>query len=291
MLERARLHQTHLNYLIRNASVQFTKLTSIYLLTTLTLFAASTSCNGIYFLNTAPDFLNTKLKTKTKELCFAEFAVMHSGASKTPLWSAQHLTKDMLSRKGSRSTNFHTEERLHEDERAEIIDYIGTHFDRGQLSSGTNFSDDIAYKESFSLANIVPQNHTNRVGVWAKIEENIKTLVKTHGEIYVISGPLFLSNTPQRIHNKVLVPTKLFKAIYIPSTGEGSAYLTKNTMDKEYEVIGIAELEKISGISFFPRMNMSAKMSVMDLPTIKSSKDKNSQWKSMTKENISKDHL
>ncbi len=271
--------------------MQFIKLTTIYLLTTLTLFGASTTCKGIYFLNTAPDFLNTKLKAKTKELCFAEFAIMHSGVSKTPLWSAQHLTKDMLIRKGSRSTNFHAEERLHENERAEIIDYIGAHFDRGQLSSSTNFSDDIAYKESFSLANIVPQNHTNRVGVWAKIGENINTLVKKYGEVYVISGPLFLSNTPERIHNKVLVPTKLFKAIYVPSTGEGSAYLTKNTMDKEYEVIGIAELEKISGISFFPRMNMNAKMFVMDLPTIENSKDKSSQWKSITKENISKDHL
>jgi endonuclease G len=267
--------------------VQFIKLTTIYFFTTLTLFGASTTCKGIYFLNTAPDFLNTKLQTKTKELCFAEYAVMHSGISKTPLWSAQHLMKDTLTRKGSRSTNFHAEERVRENERAEIIDYIGAHFDRGQLSCSTDFSDDMAYRESFSLANIVPQNHTNRVGVWSRIEENVRTLVKQYGEVYVISGPLFLSNTPQRIHDRVLVPTKLFKAIYIPSTGEGSAYLTKNTMDKEYEIIGIAELEKISGINFFPRMSMSAKMFIMDLPVLKNSKDKSSQWKNITKESNS----
>lgn len=266
--------------------MRFIKLTLIIsLLGTLPLFASSSSCKGNYFLNTAPDFLNTKLKSKTKEICFSEFAVVHSGISRTPLWSAQHLTKDMQIKKGVRSTNFHAQESLSEEERGEIIDYIGSHFDKGQLSLATNISDPMAYKEFFSLANIVPQNHTNRVGAWSRIQENIQTLIKTYGEVYIISGPLFLSHTPLRIHNRVLVPTKLFKAIYIPSTGESGAYISKNSMEKEIELVSIAELEKISGINFFPKMKLEAKNSIGNFPLLKSSKEQASQWKKITQEN------
>ena len=40
---------------------------------------------------------------------------MHSGVSKTPLWSAEHLTRNMLSGKAERSNEFHAEERLSHD--------------------------------------------------------------------------------------------------------------------------------------------------------------------------------
>ncbi len=269
---------------MRIASVQCIKLITLTFLFTFTLFGASTSCGGIYFLNTAPDFLNTKLKTKTKELCLSEFALMHSGIARTPLWSAQHLTKDMRVKKGVRSTYFHAEEQLGQEERAEIIDYIGSHFDKGQLSFATNASDPMVYREFFSLANIVPQNHTNKVGAWSRINENIQMLLQMYGEVYVISGPLFLSRTPMRIHNRVLVPTKLFKAVYIPSRGEGSVYVTKNSMDKELELISMAELEKISGISFFPKMGLRAKMTICNFPMLKSSKEEASPWKKITHE-------
>ncbi|MDD5119638.1 MAG: DNA/RNA non-specific endonuclease, partial [Sulfuricurvum sp.] len=84
------------------------------------LNAAPTQCNGIYYGNTAPDILNTKLTPKTKELCYSEFAVMHSGLSRTPLWSAEHLYCAKLNIKVGRSNDFHAEDRLSADDRAEL---------------------------------------------------------------------------------------------------------------------------------------------------------------------------
>ena len=75
-------------------------------LTALSLSAAPTSCGGIYYRNTAPDIINTKLLPKTTEICYEQFAIMHSGLTKTPLWSAEHLTRDMLTKKAKRGDDF-----------------------------------------------------------------------------------------------------------------------------------------------------------------------------------------
>ena len=248
------------------------------------LFAASTKCKDIYFDDTPPLILYTKLKPKTKELCYHEFAVMYSGLTKTPLWSAEHLTKEKVPKKISRTTNYHAEDRLKENERADILDYIGSHYDRGVLASSGDFSDNDAYRESFSLANVVPQNHYNRVGIWAKIEEAVRAVAKKEENIYVITGTLYMDKRLQEIHGGIIVPTKLFKAVFVPATGQGAAYVVNNSSSKEYEVIGIAELEKISGINIFPSMLASAKMNVMKLPDPNNLNDNNSQWKPISKD-------
>ena len=97
------------------------KLLLLSLTAALSLSAASTTCSNIYFNNDAPDIINSKLTSKTKELCYKEFAVMHSGVSHTPLWSAEHLTREMLAKKAARSNDFHAEERLNHDDRAESL--------------------------------------------------------------------------------------------------------------------------------------------------------------------------
>lgn len=257
---------------------------AVSLFTCNALFGASTKCKDIYFDDTPPIIIYSKLKTKTKELCYHEFAVMYSGLTKTPLWSAEHLTKGSVPKKISRTTNYHAEDRLKENERADIMDYIGSHYDRGVLASAGDFSDNDAYKEAFSLANVVPQNHYNKVGIWAKIEEAVRTVAKKEENIYVVTGTLYMDKRLQEIHGGIIVPTKLFKAVFVPATGQGAAYITKNSTTKEYEVIGIAELEKISGINIFPRMLDSAKMNVMKLPDPNNPNDDNSQWKPISKE-------
>ncbi len=242
----------------------------------LSLSAASTSCSNIYYNNEAPDITNSKLTSKTKELCYKDFAVMHSGVSRTPLWSAEHLTKEMLAKKAERTDSFHAEERLNPDERAELKDYARSGYDRGHMSPSADFSDTQSNEECFSLANMVPQNHNNNAGIWASIEGAARYLAKKDGEVYVITGPLFVGNDLKRI-GKVLVPTQIFKVIYVPSTGKGAAYITDNAPGTDYKVISIAEIEKMSGIDMFPKMSKSAKETPMDLPVPKPYNDKKSQ--------------
>ena len=241
------------------------------LITSFSLYAAPTSCEGIYFANDAPDILNVKHLSKTKEICYRQFAIMHSGISKTPLWSAEHLNRNMLTKKAKREDDFHPDEHLTHEERAELSDYLHSGYDRGHMSPSGDFDTIQSNEECFTLANMIPQDHDNNSGIWSDIESSTRYLAKKTGEIYVITGPLFLSKHPSRIGNRVFVPTKIFKAIYIPSTGQGAAYITDNAPGYNYDIISIAELEKLSGINIFPQMSEAAKEYAARLPKPKPS--------------------
>lgn len=230
------------------------------------LFSAPTQCNNIYYGNEAPDFLNTKLTAKTKELCYSSFAVMHSGVSRTPLWSAEHLTKAGLSSKTGRTNDFHPEEKLSSDERAELKDYARSGYDRGHMAPAADMPNEKAEHECFTLANMVPQNKDNNGGIWSSIEGATRHLAKTKGEIYVVTGPIFIGSNLQRIGGRVLIPTKIYKAIYDPSSGQAGAYIVDNTAGNDYKVISIAELEQLAGIRLFPKLSISAKQHAMNLP-------------------------
>ncbi|MDD2356461.1 MAG: DNA/RNA non-specific endonuclease [Thiovulaceae bacterium] len=245
------------------------KLLLLPLLTAATLYASSTSCSNIYFGNIAPDFINTKLTAKTKELCYQQFAVMHSGVSRTPLWSAEHLTKEKLSQKAKRDNAFHAEEKLSSDDRAELNDYAHSGYDRGHMAPSADFTDPQSNHECFTLANMVPQDHNNNTGIWSSIEGATRYLTQQKGEIYIITGPIFEGSNIKRMNGRVFVPTKLFKAIYIPSSNQAAAYLTENASGNDYKVISIAELEKLIGINLFPKMSQDVKNHVATLPVPK----------------------
>ena len=245
------------------------KLVLLTSITTITLFAAPTQCSNTYYGNDAPDLINTKLTKATKELCYKEFAVMHSGVSKTPLWSAEHLTRNMLSGKAERSNEFHAEERLSHDERAELNDYAHSGYDRGHMSPSADFIDPQSNQECFTLANMVPQNHNNNAGLWAHIEGATRYITKKSSEAYIITGPIFQGSNLQRIGGRVLVPTKIFKAIYLPASNQASAYITDNAPGDNYSIISIAQLEKLTGINLFPKMSPSVKAQIASLPPVK----------------------
>src|SRR3954454_22424565 len=82
--------------------------------------AASTGCPRFFPHGSAPDLVNRKLLPKTREICYAAFAVLHSGITRTPLWAAEHLTRDRLAAAVAtqRKNTFHEEARLPPDERA-----------------------------------------------------------------------------------------------------------------------------------------------------------------------------
>lgn len=239
-------------------------ITSLTLSTT--LFCAPTQCDGLYYHNEAPDILNAKLLPKTKELCYSGFAIMHSGVSRTPLWSAEHLTRENLRHKSKRTNDFHPEEQLPNDERAELGDYARSGYDRGHLAPAADMGNKQAQHECFTLANMVPQVSENNRGIWSAIEGSTRHLTNQKGSLYVITGAIFSGSQVKRIGGRVLVPTKLYKAIYDPASGKAAAYLVNNEPSNEYKVISISELEKQSGIKLFPKMSISAKEDAMELP-------------------------
>lgn len=242
---------------------------------------ASGGCPEFFLGGVAPRVLNTKLQPGYRQLCFSGFSVGYSPISKTPLWSAEHLTRESLRMaKGLRRVNaFHEETRLPEQDRAFLSDYAHSGFDRGHMSPSADQSSERAQEESFSLANMVPQNSNNNRHIWEGIESATRTWTKSQGELFILTGPLFLGSHVQQLKGRVMVPTHIFKLIYDPQQRKASAYMVLNEATDDYKVIGLGELEKLSGIDLIPFLQTDQKNTLIDLPRPTPHQEhKNSGW-------------
>ncbi len=230
--------------------------------------AQVTGCEKHFFQKATPEFTRKALQASTVGLCFEAFSVMHSGVSKTPLWSAEHLTRDSLkaAKEVKREDRFHAEITLPPKHGAELADYARSGFDRGHMAPAADMPTAQAQHESFSLANVVPQNRKNNQVLWSAIEGATRHLANVRGELYVITGPVFEGDKIARINGRVFVPTHVFKAVVDPASGEGAAWLAPNDDSGDYQVVPIAELEKKTGINLFPKLPEAAKQKGMELP-------------------------
>jgi len=121
---------------------------------------------------------------------------------------------------------------------------------------------------------MVPQVPENNRGPWEGIESAVRMMAKSKGDLYVVTGPIYHGSNIEQIGGSVMVPTKLFKAIYDPQRKEAGAYLIDNTADAQPQKVTIEELEKIAGISMFPSVEASVKSRLMRLPEPRSYKDR-----------------
>lgn len=216
-----------------------------------------------------PPVVPAQMQNKAQYVCSSGFAVLHSGVTKTPLFSAERLTRDRIeqAKKLERVDSFHPEPSLPPSQRAELRDYSRSGYDRGHLAPNKDMSDVVMQRESFSLANMVPQDPNNNRGIWENIESATRRLVEKSEEGYVVSGPAFLGNQILRIGNNVFVPTHLWKAVHIPSKRMTGVYWVNNAPGSFYETISVAELYRRTGVDPFPTLSASEKANVGSLPS------------------------
>ncbi len=224
-------------------------------------------CTQNYYQGEAPNFTNQKLANNTHELCFDGFTIMYSSITRTPLWSAQYLTRDRLKRaeRLDRQNNFHEETQLPYDERATLEDYKGSGFDRGHLSPNGDMGSRKQQFNSFSLANIIPQNRYHNQNPWRHLEEVTRELIKKEGEGYVITGAAFRGNRIRKIGN-VLVPTDVYKVVYFPKRKVAGVYFSPNDASGQVNVISLAELNRQIGLDLLPSLPDSVKQQRVNMP-------------------------
>jgi endonuclease G len=228
------------------------------------------SCADHFVDGQAPRITNPKLDKATEALCFNVFSVLHSGLTRTPLWSAEHLQAQNIAaaQELSRENSFHPESRLPSSQRAELADYARSGYDRGHMAPNGDMPDRGSQRDSFSLANIVPQDGENNRNLWAGIEGAVRRMAKKEGDLYVVTGPAFLGADLKKIGN-VLVPTHLYKLVYSPRQRAGAAWFVENTADAKANVIPIPELERIIGINLLPALSDAEKERVLALPEVR----------------------
>lgn len=233
--------------------------------------AGQSACPQFYAAGVAPDLVNLQLAPKARELCNEVYVVLHSGITRTPLFAAEHITREnLLMAKGlPRSNSFQPDHRLPANERAELRDYARSGYDRGhQYCAGDAYTAS-GKDASFLLSNMVPQDPDNNRILWEGLESSTRNEAKRRGELYVITGPLFQGDQLKSLHGRVMIPSGLFKAIYDPGRGEAAAYIAANAPGMDYRVISIADLEQMTGINLFPTLSPQVKNRIMRLPAPK----------------------
>jgi len=191
-----------------------------------------------------------------RELCYSSFAVLHSGSHKTPVFVAERLNRaSILQAKGRQRTDkFFADARLPRAERAELADYQGSGYSRGHMAPAGNMATAEAMAQSFSLANMVPQNQTQNAGPWSQIEQDTRSYAqRAQGDVYVFTGPVFSGPARTIGPGKVQVPSHLFKLVYDASTGKSWAHWQANAAGTRVSApISYDELVRRSGIRFLP---------------------------------------
>lgn len=145
-------------------------------------------------------------------------------------------------------------------------DYRGSGYDRGHMApSGDMKWSSQAMEECFYLSNVWPQNHNLNSGAWNDLEQQIRREAKYHGTVWIVCGPVFERNSPERIGgNHVAVPDSFFKAI-LTRKKDGSyacaAFLFPNkacTRNLTLYALTVNELEEKLDMDLF--FNMDAKL-------------------------------
>ena len=230
--------------------------------------AAPSTCPRHHPGGVAPDITRPALAAQVRELCFDGYAVLHSGVSRTPLAAAEHLTRRRIqqAREMERDDAFHAEARLPEDERARLVDYARSGFDRGHMVPSGDMPVASAQQQSFSLANMVPQNPGSNRCLWEGIERAVRDLAVDEGAVWVLTGPVFEGANLQRLNGRVLVPTSLYKALYLPGRQEAGAYLAPNAPGLAWQAVSLDRLREVAGLDAFPSLPAAVKARAMALP-------------------------
>lgn len=165
----------------------------------------------------------------TRALCFSGFAVLYSANTKTPIYSAERLTADRVreAKRQSRTDIFYEEARLPSRDRARLSDYKGSGYDRGHMSPAGDMGDPDSMVQSFSLANMIPQDPDNNRHGWADIEKVTRKYAERNGVIYVVTGPWYADRPIKRI-GSVAVPDHIWKLVFDERANRAWVYLVEN---------------------------------------------------------------
>src|SRR3954451_21145763 len=115
------------------------------------------SCPEFFPGGQAPALTNPSLAQRTTLLCNEGYAVLASGVTHGPIWSAERLTAGSVAtaRDTVRESEFYAEPRLAPADQAQLEDYRRSGFARGHMTPSGDMPDGRAQQQSFSLANMV----------------------------------------------------------------------------------------------------------------------------------------
>lgn len=197
-----------------------------------------------------------------KTICHSFYAVSYSTELRDPLWSAEHLTKDMAVGGDSISRvdqGFVKDDAINASEQASNSDFIAP-YDRGHMTPANDAPTEITQRDTFVFTNAVPQHKNLNRRLWQYLEASLHQVAEIEGEVYIVTGPIF-GSAPHLEQGRVARPRSTFKAIYIPARDLAVGYIATNRSAPTCRIFPLAEIIRQSGIDPFPALSTAVKAS------------------------------
>ena len=175
-------------------------------------------------------------------------------------WVAYELKKSHLSKTNFKRPYFEIDDAV-KTGAAHWRNYKKSGYDRGHLCpAGDRRYSQFAHDETFLTSNISPQKHDFNSGIWNTLEQKVRYWASKYNGVFVITGGVLNGNMKTIGDEYVSVPNQFYKVLIDNNTGKTKiiAFLMphKNSNKPLYEfVVSVDEVEKLTGIDFFPELN------------------------------------
>ena len=175
-----------------------------------------------------------------------------------------------------RPSEFSTDERIEPEDQVNAHYWTATGLDRGHMAP--NWGVSICYgreaqTQTFLLTNVVPQTPALNRGLWETLEKIISNdYAERFGQVWVICGPVFVSNLGTLKDGKVLIPDGCYKIVLrVDQNGLPHALAFEMPQDLPWThqqqallqyLTSISKIEHDTGISFFPDLPLRTRTRV-----------------------------
>jgi len=189
----------------------------------------------------------------TVRLVHKEYTTVFSKSKKYPVLVEWWLTKQKVTCKSPvpRKDQFIPDPLL--DSETDLAkDYISSGFDRGHMNPAADnqCSGPDAMKECFYFSNMTPQYSSLNRGDWKTLEMNTRELAQIYDSIKIWTGSVGESKKVQRLS----IPEKCWKIIYIKKTNQWYSYIFNNDQSKpngvEDNKVSVKNVEKLTNFKF-----------------------------------------
>lgn len=197
----------------------------------------------------APQFSNPAVARGLTVLCSPTILVGYFGPTRTGLWSAEYLTPERVraARSVARVNSFHPDSRVSDG--PELSDYVRSGYDRGHLSPSGDQPTPATQNDSFTLANMAPQNPGLNRGPWERLEEAVRNKAQEE-PLYVITGVRFVGANIGFLHDRVGIPSTYYKLVYDPTDRSAVVYEAPNVQGGEPQPYSVEQFQQMAGVDF-----------------------------------------
>ena len=219
--------------------------------------------------NKANKDLNFYLPTSTTSQIVKHlyYTLSYNEKAEQAEWVAYELKKDYIKRSDFKRPFFIEDPKVL-TQSADWRNYKKSGYDKGHLCPAADMEFDInAYNDTFFTSNISPQNRDFNGGIWNRLEQKVRFWAVKYDGLYLVTGGVLKGDLKAIGKEDVLVPKYFYKVLLSSYKGNYKmlAFLMPNEKSSKpifNYVVSVDQLESITGIDFFPKLEDSLENSL-----------------------------